>query len=132
MSDAHCPKCEALARELEEARLALGWTRAKDREEALRTGLKVTPQQAAILSALYAARGRFITPGVLGDILCAERRSDTDFDRLLKVQIHRVRGRIGAHAIENAFARGYRLSDLGRVICDEAFEAFGAGRGIAA
>lgn len=127
-----CAHCQALARELEEARLALGWTRSLDREQALRERLGISPQQAAILSALYAARGRVVSSGVLSDIVNGHRSGEADFDNVLKVAVHRLRRAIGVNAIETFRASGYRLNDLGRLQCEEAFEGYDRARKAAA
>ena len=43
--------------------------------------------------------------------------------QVFTVQVHRLREFMGADAIETVPGIGYRLSPLGRLLCDEAIES---------
>jgi len=125
-----CARCAELSADLADARLVLGWDRAREREAALRLHLGVTPFGAAVLCSLYFARGRYVPAGVLADLQQAGSRGGTGGeggDRVVVVTISKMRRVLGRAAIEPAMGRGYRLTDVGRLLCDEAFEAFEAG-----
>lgn len=120
-----CARCAELSADLADARLVLGWDRAREREAALRQALGVTPFGAAILCSLYHARGRFVPAGVLADLLHAGRMGEGG-DRVVVVTVSKIRRALGREVIQPETGRGYRLTDVGRLLCDEAFEAYAA------
>jgi len=79
---------------------------------------KLTPQEAYVLSTLYAARGKIIKDGFILDNLPRWRTRDRD-ENTVKVYIHRIRKRFAPMTvIETAGWHGYRLTSLGIALCD--------------
>lgn len=81
-----------------------------------------TPSHAAIVAALYGARGQFLTKPQIDDVM---PHSDHVADRDLKcvdVRICQIRKMMGASTIETIWGKGYRLSDAGALLVHAALE----------
>jgi hypothetical protein len=85
-------------------------------EILLQDRLGITPQQAAILFALYRA-----APRTLGRLDLIEASNGLERDGgegVAGVQICRIRQRIGPERIETVWGRGFRMSEMGVDLCD--------------
>ena len=76
--------------------------------------LAFTEQQEIILQALYSARGAGITSAMLSFTL-----GDQSSKASVRVQINRIRAKLGPDTIKNRYGSGYHLTPVGLGILDE-------------
>jgi len=117
-----CPHCAALEEEIAYLKDELALTRSKDVVDRLRRHFRLSGQQATVLAALYNARGRCLQQWFLEEI--APPVADKERQpKHMQVQICNIRNKVGKGAIETVWGAGYRITDLGRLLCEEALEA---------
>jgi len=76
----------------------------------IRTRLGVTPAQARLLAKLYEGNGKAVSAN---DLLDACSGHWDVYPEVLKVQVSKIRRRLGADMIPNVWSVGYRLSLAG-------------------
>lgn len=113
-------KCAALEHELEKAREEIKFLRRQVNVQAetsvvdtLARMFKLTLQEAALLGALYEARGRTLSKWALEESL---PKGDIMRDRDIKivdVVVCKLRRKVGAAAIDTLWGRGYGISAVG-------------------
>lgn len=103
-----CAHCEDLRIENEYLRAELG--RIPDERSKLRA-LGMTPAEASILAALYAAKGRVVNRFVLFDNLPNE--NDFRSPQIISVYVSRIRSAIGKGCIRCVWGDGYGLTPAG-------------------
>lgn len=74
----------------------------------IRTRLGVTPAQARLLAKLYEGNGKAVSADDLLDACTGHWDVDPE---ILKVQISKLRSRIGYGAVRTVWAFGYQLSE---------------------
>jgi len=116
-----CVRCEDLEEEVAYLRRELAIANAQDVTDRLRRHFRLSGQQATVLAALYNARGRNLTQDFLEDIAPPIHGHDRQ-PKHMQVQICNIRNKVGRQAIETSYGAGYRITDLGRLLCDEALE----------
>jgi len=115
-----CQRCDDLQEEVRQLRRELGMIRNRNMAYRLRLKYGMTAQCADLLEALYGANGRVLSSEFLADTIPSDSR-ELDVD-VVKVQICRVRKAIGRQAVENVRGLGYRITDLGKLMVQEALE----------
>jgi DNA-binding response OmpR family regulator len=119
MTCARCAELEARLREIESAsRVERGVRLVAE----LATRLSLEPQPAALLAALYTAKGRVLSRDYLLDEALPAGRVDTRTAKHLDVMIVRVRRATGFDGVRTIPGLGYAITELGRAVCDEALE----------
>ena len=85
---------------------------------------RLSGHQAAILNQLYGANGRCLSADQL-DAMMPEAADGLPRTRAhITVVLHHVRKRMGVgEVIKNHWGIGWSITDLGRLLCDEALEA---------
>lgn len=83
----------------------------------IRTRLGVTPAQSRILFRLYQAEGDAVKADDLLDVCTGHWDVGPE---VLKVQVSKIRRRLGADAIPNVWNVGYRLSETALGLVREA------------
>lgn len=117
-----CPHCETLREEVAYLKGELALALSDDKLARLRRVTGVTPAEAKILLTLYQARGRFCAAYILDEAAPAVSAIDRNLKHV-DVRICRIRKKIGKAAIENSWGNGYRITDLGRLVVEEALES---------
>lgn len=117
-----CPHCEALREEVVYLKGELALALSEDKISQLSRATGLTPSEAKILMTLYQARGRLCAVYVLDDAAPPTRSSDRN-PKHVDVRICRIRKKIGKACIENSWGHGYRITDVGRLVVEEALEA---------
>ena len=108
-----CPHCDDLRERIAWLESELGLRVDPGKAETVRRALKVTPQAASILLALFQAGGQMVSRAMLDDAMPAVRR-DPDFStNVVDVMVCKARKRLGRDAIENVWGRGYRMTPDG-------------------
>jgi len=117
----------ALREENKELRRQLAYEINLQIADRIRLAFGLTKQQGAILEALRGANGRAVSIETLEAFMepTGGRDPHGDIDNLVKVQIHRIRRAVGKEVIENVWGRGYRLSDVGKLVMIEGLERAG-------
>lgn len=114
-----CAHCSELLAEVTELRRQLALEVDHTKAETFCAALGITPQQAAIVAALYDAKDRPISKGAVLDLMPVSWGERTD-DKIVDVQICMIRKVLGAGFIETVRMRGYSLSQVARANCDAA------------
>lgn len=117
-----CPHCTALEEEVAYLKDELSLTKSKDVVDRLRRRFQLSGQQATVLAAIYNAKGRCLQQWFLEEIAPPMLAPDRG-PKHMQVQICNIRNKVGKAAIETVWGAGYRITDLGRLLCDEALEA---------
>lgn len=117
-----CARCEELEEENRALRRELSYELDRSKLDRLRSSLGMSPCELSVLWSLYSANGRVVSPAALDALIPAEENPDRDL-QVFKVWVNRIRKRLGAKAIETHWGRGYSLTDLGRLLVNEALEA---------
>lgn len=95
-------------------RRELGLSLNATRIAAVARGLKLSPQQARLVLALQAARGRTLTkPQLLAAIAVDAGRDDDRGLRIVDVVVHQIRRAIGPHTISTSWGLGHALTPAG-------------------
>jgi DNA-binding response OmpR family regulator len=117
-----CESCDALREEIAYLKGELALSLSEDKVARLRRSTGLTPSEVKILLTLYEARGRFCAVYMLDEAAPATISNDRNLKHI-DVRICRIRKKIGKACIENAWGLGYRISDVGRLVVEEALEA---------
>lgn len=113
-----------LREENRELRRQLSYELNKQTADRLRLVFGLTNQQGDILEAPRAAQGRTVSVESLEAFMepTGGRDPHGDINNIVKVQIRRMRNVMGKEVIQNVWGRGYRLSEVGKVVLEEALE----------
>ncbi|EJL36573.1 response regulator with CheY-like receiver domain and winged-helix DNA-binding domain [Caulobacter sp. AP07] len=84
---------------------------------------RIHDQPARVLAALYQAGGRILSRDYLLDEVLPRGSADACSSKHLDVVICKIRRAAGFDAIQTHPGLGYSITDLGRLVCDEALEA---------
>ena len=107
-----CPQCYAYHHEIVRLQAQLRRLRAdaipKTPITPLTTSLGLTGQQEAIVELLWAAKGNAVLPRTLLIALGAGSTKES-----LRVQLCRIRDKLGADSIANKYGAGYYLTAKG-------------------
>jgi DNA-binding response OmpR family regulator len=120
-----CARCADLEYQLAELKRELNAGRVERLDQAYLIAQRhsLTRQEAIILTALYTARGRILSVNQLDEALPEApdglARSATN----ITVRIHNIRKKTSHSVIKNHHGSGWSITDLGRLLCDEALEA---------
>lgn len=106
-----CSRCEDLKEEIAYLKSELGMALTKDERVSFRTNLGMDTAEAAIVAALYTAKGRLVETYALSDVLPTE--NDDRSTNIIKVYICRIRRKIGKDAIRTVYSEGYGLTPVG-------------------
>ncbi len=106
-----CAHCEELAEEVAYLKTELAFVVAKDFRVSLREKLGLETSEAAVVEALYAAKGRVVDHSTLMDALPTE--NDDRHHNIIKVYVCRIRSKIGRNAIRTVYSEGYGLTPEG-------------------
>lgn len=117
-----CPRCTDLERRIRQMEAERRRDRGVEIISALATRLNLTEQPARILAALYQANGRVLGRDFLLDEVLPVARVEVRGGKCLDVLIWNIRRTAGFSAIQTHPGLGYSITDLGRLICDEALE----------
>lgn len=117
-----CPHCAELEEQVAYLKRELALSLAEDKLARLRRATGLSPTEVAVLLTLYEARGRFCPVYMLDEAGPVSRSEDRNLKHI-DVRICRIRKKIGKDAIENSWGRGYRITDLGRLLVEEALES---------
>lgn len=120
-----CVQCLALAEQLAELKAEMAAARAGRLDEAYRISqhFGLPRQPAIVLAALYNARGRILTKEQVDEALPEAVDGMARSWPNLNVTIHHIRQKTGYSAIATARGLGWSITDLGRLLVDEALEA---------
>jgi DNA-binding response OmpR family regulator len=119
MSCSHCAELEARIRQMEaDRRIERG--RRVVAELASRLGLEDQP--ARVLAALFHANGRILSRDFLMDEVLPAGRVETRTSKSLDIVVWKVRKVAGFDAVQTHPGRGYSITTLGCLICEEALE----------
>lgn len=91
----------------------LGVTEDVDRLDRLRRAFNLQPQAAWLLSRLVAMNGRLMRRDALIDHMPASDRAKERGEKLIDVQMVRVRRALGHGGVENVHGVGWKLTPLG-------------------
>ena len=116
MTCPHCADRDELAAEVDRLRAELGHRAFSGVDIALRKAFRLAPKEARILTILYEADGRPVSPRFLVD----EVLSETAYPETLKVHVSHLRAKIGQGLIETVYEAGYRLNAEGRTLVQKA------------
>lgn len=120
-----CVHCLALAEQLAELKRELDQQRATrlDRAHLLAKRFGLPRQEGIILAALYHARGRVLSSDQLDEALPEAEDGLVRTRQNIHVRICNIRRKTGFAAIDTHHGVGWSITDLGRLVCDEALEA---------
>lgn len=118
----HCPRCQELEDEIRSLRRELAYEIDRIKAHDLRHGLKLTKGLSEILWLLYTSNGRNVTVEAMDDLTTGRNGIKRQGLKVFQVQICRLRELLGAESIETVQGIGYRLTPLGRILCEEAIE----------
>ncbi|QDH50421.1 hypothetical protein [Caulobacter phage KcrB] len=109
-----CPRCAAKDRKIAELEALLEGAVYFTKKDSARLvyALGVSEQQAELLVALARSGRDFVDKDALIDALpprYGERRAERP-DNQIRIQVSRIRKKLGTDSIRNAFAQGYALS----------------------
>lgn len=116
-----CHHCQDLRDEIAFLKRQLGIQAQQDQISKLATRLRLPPAEAQLLSALYDAKGRVLSVYHLDEVMPAVWSDDRD-PKHVAIRVCRVRKKLGGESIKNVWGRGYCLTDLGRLLVEEALE----------
>lgn len=105
----------------------LGLTRTVDQLDRLRSGLSISPSQAALLLALAGAQGRPLTIEQLEERLPSARGNVERDTSIVRVLVHQLRRQLGDGVIETG-TKSYRIGAHGAGLVAQAL----ASRSVAA
>lgn len=118
-----CPHCQDLRDEIAFLKRQLGVQAQQDQISTLATRLRLPPAEAQLLSALYDAKGRVLSVYQLDEVMPPVSSSADDRDlKHVAIRVCRVRKKLGEESIKNIWGRGYCLTDIGRLLVEEALE----------
>lgn len=105
-----CPHCVHLSHENKRLVGVIKRLKARSLQSSPITPLSLgfTEQQEIILTALYSARGAGITSAMLSFTL-----GDQSSKASVRVQINRIRAKLGPDTIKNRYGSGYHLTPIG-------------------
>lgn len=90
----------------------LGLIRDTDLTNQIASRLGLTGKECEIVRALYAKPGSFLKKQALMEELYFDR-ADEPKTNVITVNVHRIRYKMGADAVETFYGRGYRLTPAG-------------------
>jgi len=111
-----CPHCVHLLHENKRLVAFIKRLKARSLQSTPITPLSLsfTVQQQIIIEALYAAQGAGVTSALLSFALGGESSKAS-----VRVQINRIRYKLGPDTIKNRYGSGYWLTPLGLSVCAE-------------
>ncbi len=119
-----CPHCEELREEIRFLKRQVDVEVVASQIDRFMGAFGAPPASAMILSALYNAKGRVLSRTQLDEAAPATRVDPDQRDlKIIDVRISRLRKKLGEHAIQNVWGRGYYLTEIGRLQVEEALEA---------
>jgi DNA-binding response OmpR family regulator len=114
-------RIEKLEEENAWLRSELGLTASVETEVAIRKAFSLTPTDSRILAIFYSApAGRLFTKEQIDDFVGIYSQRPDHKVGVVDVFIYRIRQVLGFNAIENVWARGYRLTACGRDTINQA------------
>lgn len=119
MTCLHCEELEAQNRVLR-GKLAMDLDRS--RIATLCRTFRFAPQVGMVVVALHSVNGRVLSRGQLDERLGDPTGTTMRSFKHIEVLVNRARSAMGSATIETQWGLGYRLTDLGRLIVDEALE----------
>lgn len=115
-----CDRCEELEERVAWLESELGLQQAADLFDRLRSAMSIPGPSyvgrrgpVALISALYAARGRTMSRLQLAEALPPTRAGDERGEKIIDVWVCFARKCLGADAVANVWGKGYRLTAEG-------------------
>jgi DNA-binding winged helix-turn-helix (wHTH) protein len=117
-----CARCAELEEEIAYLKGELGIRADAEVVDRIRRGLLTVRiansggkhQAAECLAALYAAKGRTVSPwNLMSAVPGPSRLGENRTPNIVTVWIHMCRRLLGREAIENVYGKGYRLTPAG-------------------
>lgn len=107
-----CARCAELEEEVAYLRSELGVQQDASLVDILKVRFGLVRGWAALLAALYRAKGRCVMRAQLEEAIPNPNDRDRD-DRIVSVYIALLRGALGKDAIATVWGSGYRLTESG-------------------
>lgn len=121
-----CLHCLALAEQLADLRFELQQQQERWNSNAdlLAKRYRLSLHQSIILNQIYRANGRILSTDQLDEMLPESHDGLPRTRNHITVVLHHIRARLGGGVIfKNHWGQGWSITDLGRLLCDEALEA---------
>lgn len=111
-----CQQCVHLLHENKRLAAVIKRLKARSLQSTPITPLSLgfTGQQEIIIEALWAAQGAGVTSAVLSFALGGESSKAS-----VRVQINRIRAKLGPETVKNRYGSGYWLTPIGFSVCAE-------------
>ena len=111
-----CPHCVHLQHENRRLVGVIKRLKARSLQSTPITPLSLgfTQQQEIIIEALWAAKGAGVTSALLSFALGGESSKAS-----VRVQINRIRAKLGPETVKNKYGTGYFLTHIGLGVCAE-------------
>lgn len=120
----HCSNCHRLEETIADLRYQIAELRNDPSSgdlQALKSALGLSMGEAHLLMALYAAGSKVVTNTRLFALRLASTKINDDADmQVIKVNMSKIRKKIGADAIETVWGVGYRITPVGKSLINQA------------
>lgn len=121
-----CLHCLALAEQLDDLRFELQQQKERwnNNADLLAKRYRLSLHQSIVLNQIYRANGRTLSIDQLDEMLPESRDGSPRTRNHITVILHHIRSRLGGGVIfKNHWGCGWSITDLGRLLCDEALES---------